>query len=81
VLVKSGHVDKGKSIGMKSMAILLSNPKRFRWGGAIGRMLLKFLPFVVNNRFNPWYKQREMPRPPAQSFNQWYRENRKKNGE
>jgi L-lactate dehydrogenase complex protein LldF len=80
VLVKSGHVDKGKSIGMKSMAIMFSNPQRFRWGGAIGRMLLKIFPFAVKNKFNPWYKQREMPRPPAQSFHQWYNQNRKTNG-
>jgi len=31
----------------------------------------------VNNRLNPWYKQREMPAPPKQSFSQWYEKNKK----
>jgi len=40
----------------------------------MGRWTLKYAPFTVNNRLNPWYKGREMPRPPQQSFSEWYRE-------
>ena len=46
--------------------------------GKIGRFLMKNVPFVVNNSLNPWYKQREMPEPPKESFGDWYLENRKK---
>jgi len=34
-------------------------------------------PFLVNNILNPWYKQREMPEPPEESFRDWYKKNRK----
>jgi L-lactate dehydrogenase complex protein LldF len=77
VLVKNGHVNRGKAFGMKSMATMLSNPKIFNWSGAIGRMFMQSFPFLLNNKFNPWYKNREMPEPPRQSFNKWYRQNKK----
>lgn len=79
VLVRSGHVGAGKSFGMKGMAAMLASPRSFKWTGIVGRMLMKYLPFAVNNKFNPWYQQREMPELPDQSFSQWYHQNRKKN--
>jgi L-lactate dehydrogenase complex protein LldF len=80
VLVKDGNVNASKSFGMKGMAAVLSGPRIFRWSGAVGRTILKHLPFLINNKLNPWYKHREMPPPPAQSFNAWYRQNKKQNG-
>jgi L-lactate dehydrogenase complex protein LldF len=77
VLVKNGHVNRGKAFGMKGMSTILSNPRIFKWSGAIGRMLMQSFPFLLNNKFNPWYKHREMPEPPPQSFNKWYRQNKK----
>jgi L-lactate dehydrogenase complex protein LldF len=77
VLVENGHVTAGKSLGMKTMAAVLSNPFVFKWSGRFGRLFMKWFPFAVNNRFNPWYTQREMPEPPAQSFRQWYKTHRK----
>ena len=76
-LVKNGHAPSGKKAGMKAMEIVLSNPRVYKTIGSIGRWLLKYIPVTVNNRFNPWFKQREMPEPPSQSFNSWYRKNRK----
>ena len=32
--------------------------------------------FVVNNKMNPWYKQRDMPEGPKESFSEWYEKNR-----
>jgi L-lactate dehydrogenase complex protein LldF len=80
VLVKNGHVSAGKSFGMRSMATILSSPRLFKWSGALGRTFMKYLPFLISNKFNPWYKHRDMPQPPDQSFNTWYRENKKQNG-
>ena len=80
VLVKNGHVNAGKSFGMKGMATILSSPRIFKWSGTLGRTFMKYLPFLINNKFNPWYKHRDMPQPPAQSFNTWYRQNKKQNG-
>ena len=36
------------------------------------------IPFVVNNNLNPWYKEREMPEPPKESFTEWYKKNKSK---
>jgi L-lactate dehydrogenase complex protein LldF len=38
---------------------------------------MKNLPGIVNNGLNPWYKQREMPAPPEESFREWYKKNGK----
>ncbi|MBO9571631.1 MAG: lactate utilization protein [Chitinophagaceae bacterium] len=77
VLTKEGYTPKEKTIGIKLMSAVLSNPIVFKVGGKIGRWGIKTFPFLVNNRFNPWSKQRDMPAPPKASFNEWYRKNRK----
>ncbi|MEZ4902580.1 MAG: hypothetical protein R2822_12925 [Spirosomataceae bacterium] len=41
--------------------------------GKVGRFAMANAPFVVNNSLNPWYKQREMPEPPKESFGEWYK--------
>jgi L-lactate dehydrogenase complex protein LldF len=62
---------------MKAMAAVLSSPSVYRFSGKIGRLTLSNTPFLVNNSLNPWYKQREMPEPPKESFGEWYKKNRK----
>jgi L-lactate dehydrogenase complex protein LldF len=40
-------------------------------------LAIEHLPrFALYNWFNPWGYQREVPRPPQQSFRSWYLENR-----
>ncbi|MBX3238449.1 MAG: iron-sulfur cluster-binding protein [Chitinophagaceae bacterium] len=78
VLVQEGYSPKAKSLAMKGMTFTLSNPARYRLAGRAGRWALKNMPFIVHNKMNPWYKQREMPAPPKQSFREWYKENREK---
>ncbi|SKC86434.1 lactate utilization protein B [Ohtaekwangia koreensis] len=80
VLVKNGHVSSVKAAGINGMAAVLSRPAIYKIAGAAGRWFMKYIPAIVNNKFNPWYKQREMPAVPKQSFNEWYRQNRKENG-
>jgi L-lactate dehydrogenase complex protein LldF len=77
VLVQNGNVSSTKKIGMKVMNMVLSNPAIYKIAGSTGRWLMKYVPFVVNNKFNPWFKQREMPKPPEHSFGDWYAKNRK----
>jgi L-lactate dehydrogenase complex protein LldF len=77
VIVKEGYVTTGKKTGMNAMNTILSNPSLYRTSGKIGRWMMKHFPFVVNNRFNPWYKQREMPEVPKESFRDWYQKNKK----
>lgn len=76
VIVANGYVDKGKKVGMQGMAWVLSNPKVYRISGMIGRWVMRTFPFMVNNRLNVWYKQREMPRAPEKSFRDWFKENK-----
>jgi L-lactate dehydrogenase complex protein LldF len=59
------------------MAFVLARPGLYRFGGKMLRWVLKTMPFMINNRLNPWYKQREMPAPPKQSFRDWYLKNHK----
>ena len=78
VIGKAGYVDKGKTLGMKAMNFVLSKPGVFNFGGKAGRAVMRTVPFVVNNGLNPWYKSREMPEAPKESFKEWYSKNRKK---
>lgn len=78
VLAKGGYVSGTKEIGLKGMAAVLANPAVYKISGTIGRWFMKYVPFIVNNKLNPWYKHRDMPLPPKHSFNSWYKLNRKK---
>jgi L-lactate dehydrogenase complex protein LldF len=75
VIVKEGYAASTKALGMKAMAWTLSSPDTFSNAGKAGRWFMQKIPFVVNNKFNPWYKQREMPEGPQQSFAEWYTTN------
>lgn len=72
VIVKEGYSPASKTIAMKAMSFTLSSPALYRSGGKVGRMVFKYAPFAVNNGLNPWYKHREMPRAPEESFGEWY---------
>ncbi len=72
VIVKEGYAANTKALGMKAMAWTLSSPGSFSNAGKAGRWFLHNIPFVVNNKFNPWYKQREMPEGQKESFSEWY---------
>ena len=75
-LMKDGLAPLGKSLSMKGMAFVFSNPTIFKLAGNVGRLVMRFAPFVVNNSLNPWFKQRDMPEAPKESFQSWYK-NRK----
>jgi L-lactate dehydrogenase complex protein LldF len=77
VLVKEGYTPATKTFAMKAMAAVLSSATVFNFAGKAGRFVIKYLPFLVNNGINAWYKQREMPAPPEESFREWYAKNGK----
>lgn len=74
-IVKEGYTPASKTAAMKVMAYTLSSSLRFNVAGKVGRFTLKHLPFAVNNKFNLWFKEREMPSPPKESFTEWYKRN------
>jgi L-lactate dehydrogenase complex protein LldF len=77
ILMKEGYGGFVKKSSMKAMAVVLSNPRIYKFIGKVSRRLMQRLPGLVNNKLNPWYKNREMPQPPKQSFNEWYEKNKK----
>lgn len=78
VIVAEGYVSAGKKASMKGMAFVLAKPALYRMAGKTARLTLKYAPFAVNNELNAWFKQREMPAVPAESFGEWYKKNRGK---
>ena len=79
VLVKEGYTSTAKQVAMKTMATTLSSPSLYKLAGKAARTTLKYAPFMVNNKFNAWYLQRDMPKVPQSSFGEWYKINRKNN--
>jgi L-lactate dehydrogenase complex protein LldF len=75
-ITRAGNAPAGKTVAMQAMAVTLSKPGWYRFGGKIARRMMRALPFLFNNRLNAWYKQREMPAPPKESFADWYKKNK-----
>lgn len=76
VIVQEGYSAASKTAGMKVMTSVLSSPGFYKKAGWLARRLMRWMPRLVNNRLNPWYKQRELPPPPADSFAEWYKKNK-----
>lgn len=81
VIVQEGNAPMAKKAAMQGMTWVLSHPSVYHAAGKAGRWFLHNIPFVLNNGLNPWYKQRELPEPPGESFGEWYKKNRKKEGD
>lgn len=78
IIAEEGHLPASKKQGMKMAARVLSRPSLYRTGGKLTRRALRWLPrFFVYNRLNIWGKGRELPKAPRQSFQEWYKKNRK----
>jgi len=78
VLTREGHAPTSKKLNMQGMTFVLSNSSLYNGMGSMLRWILRHTPYLIKNRFNPWYKQREMPAAPKESFRSWFNKNRKK---
>jgi L-lactate dehydrogenase complex protein LldF len=80
-ITKTNDDEPAKKFSMRVAGWLFTKPSLFRLAGKLGRTALRILPrpFVYNS-FNTWGKQRELPAPPKQSFQEWYQQNRKNHG-
>lgn len=76
VIVQEGYAKTSKKASMQMMNMVLSKPAVFKTAGGVGRWVMRNFPGVVNNGLNPWYKQRDMPEAPKQSFADWYKKNK-----
>ena len=81
VLVKEGYAPALKKAGMQGMRFILNNPLVYQIAGKAGRWFMRNTPFILNNKFNPWYKQRDMPQAPRHSFTDWHKKNKRNNYE
>nr|MCU0386477.1 DUF3390 domain-containing protein [Flavihumibacter sp.] len=78
VISAEGLSDPSKKMGMKLMAWVLARPGVYRFAGKTARWVISNLPFLVKNKsWNPWFKQREMPEAPKQSFQEWYKKQKR----
>ncbi|MBJ6366916.1 lactate utilization protein B [Snuella sedimenti] len=69
-----------KKMSMKFMGRMFSNPKQYQKIGRAGRWALRNLPKgLINARPNVWGKERDLPKGPKESFDDWYKK-RNKNG-
>ncbi|QHT66383.1 lactate utilization protein [Rhodocytophaga rosea] len=75
-IVKEGYAANTKALGMKAMSWTLSSPGSYTAAGKAGRWVLKNIPIAINNKLNPWYKGRDMPDGPKESFSEWYEKNK-----
>lgn len=62
-----------KRWGMKLAGVVLGKSWLYRLAGKVGRSALRILPrALVYSPLNMWGRQRELPKPPAESFRQRY---------
>jgi len=80
VLAKDGYVGGVKKIGLQVAAKVLASPTLFNWSFRVGRGVMRTMPFVVENRLNPWFHDRELPAAPKQSFREWWAKREKQEG-
>jgi L-lactate dehydrogenase complex protein LldF len=74
-LVKLKLLPLSKRISMKLGSWVLQHPLIYQWGGKLGRTIGRLLPnFIINNRWNPWGRQRDLPPIPKKSFRELYRD-------
>ncbi|TCJ19588.1 lactate utilization protein [Flaviaesturariibacter flavus] len=76
-LMKEGHGGLAKKTSMKVMAAVLGSPAGFRISGSLARAALRLAPWSLAHKWNPWYRGRELPDAPAESFTEWYKKNKR----
>ena len=68
-----------KRLSMKFAGWFLKHPRIYQWGGKTARMIGRLLPgFIINNRWNAWGRERDLPKIPKKSFREQYREKNQK---
>lgn len=74
-VVKAGYGGFVKTLAMRNAARVLSSNKRYEKL----KKKLKFgyskTPFLIKNKLNPWFRNRELPEIAKESFKEWYLKN------
>jgi len=77
VIVSEGLDASPKKFAMKVASKVLGSSKLYFSLGKMARKSLSTLPNkMIYNNLNAWGKQRDLPKPPKESFKEWYKKNR-----
>ncbi len=77
IVTEENGPDVVKESTYRAAGQVLSRPFLFRWLGRAGRWLLKVLPDrLIYHPRNSWGRSRDMPKPPDESFGEWFKRNR-----
>ena len=80
-LQQLGKLKTSKRIQMWFVGMLFRRPSLYRLTGWIGRWSIRlFGKFRAFRQLTIWGRQRDLPRPPRQTFRGWYRRNRPVDG-
>lgn len=74
-VIAEGLGEPVKNFSMKLMARSLANAKKYEKLRKSVKFGYRYTPFLLKSRINPWYKHREMPEMPEESFKEWYKKN------
>ena len=67
-----------KKTSMKIMGNVLGSSKKFEQAGKAARWALRTLPKpIINSKPNIWGRDRDLPKGPKESFEQWYKKRNK----
>ncbi|RLD79130.1 MAG: 4Fe-4S ferredoxin, partial [Bacteroidetes bacterium] len=67
-----------KKTSMKIMGNVLGSSKKFEQAGKAARWALRTLPKpIINSKPNIWGRDRNLPKGPKESFEQWYKKRNK----
>lgn len=78
-LARLGLLSWTKRFAMKGAAFVFRHPGLYGVLGKVARVSLSIMPrWMIYNRWNPWGKQRELPKVPKSSFRKLYRDRRSK---
>jgi len=69
-----GLVSRGKRFAIKVASTVLRRPWLYGFAGGLARLVLRIMPrALVYSRLNVWGRQRELPKPPRETFRELYR--------
>jgi L-lactate dehydrogenase complex protein LldF len=74
-IIAAGMGEPVKNITMKIMARSLSNAKKYEKLRRTMKLGDRYTPFLLKSKANPWYRHRDMPEMPEESFKEWYQKN------
>ncbi|MBB3697198.1 iron-sulfur cluster-binding protein [Flammeovirga yaeyamensis] len=76
IIGDKGHLPPSKKWSMKITGKVMGHPKTFHIVSLLGTTLLKSPKMILNNPFNTWGKDRDLPQP-KHTFSHWYKKQNK----